>query len=167
MIERSRVAELLEEQRFMEKQKAVEYEAETLWIQQQVVVLYQKLFWSWYPGLGSQTQTSKLSKVLISGVSFCNCSLSQSHESNVLSYPECKIAENFSGFCPLTPLGRTYSTQPPPPRDSPAAQRFFPLLCSSKNQHPQKTTEYSTEWQKLRLVPRFWRSSMRKVKRNY
>ena len=61
---------------------------------------YPELFWSQYTSLGSQTQTPKHSKVLISGVSFCQCSLLQSQESNVLSYVECKIAKNFQGFTP-------------------------------------------------------------------
>ena len=90
---------------------------------------YPELFWRRYTGLGSQTQTHKLSKVLISGVSFRHRSFSQSHESNVLSYSECKIAEIFQGFAPgphwvATPLG------------SPTAQRFFSLRLSKNS--PQK-----------------------------
>ena len=42
----------------------------------------------------------KRSKVLISGVSFHQRSLSQSQESDVLSYSEHKIATNFQGFAP-------------------------------------------------------------------
>ena len=67
---------------------------------QMTLVLYPELFWSWCTGLGSQTQTPKCSKVLISGVSFCQHSLLQSQESDVLSYSECKIAKNFQGFTP-------------------------------------------------------------------
>ena len=63
-------------------------------------VWYPELFWDRYSSLGFQTQTSKLSKVLISGVSFHHCSLLQSHKSNVLSYPECKIANISRGFAP-------------------------------------------------------------------
>ena len=63
-------------------------------------VLYPELFWSQYTGLGSQTQTSKCSKVLISGVSFCQRYLLQSQERDVLSYSECKIAKHFQGFTP-------------------------------------------------------------------
>ena len=65
-----------------------------------LTVPYPELFWSLYTSLGSQTQTPKRSKVLISGVSFGQHSLSQSQESNVLSYSECKIAKNFQGFTP-------------------------------------------------------------------
>ena len=61
-------------------------------------VPYPELFWSSYTGLGSQIQTPKRSKVLISGVSFRQRSLSQSQESNVFSYSECKIAKNFQDF---------------------------------------------------------------------
>ena len=53
-----------------------------------------------YTDLGSQTQTPKCLKVLISGVSFCQHSLLQSQESDVLSYSECKIAKNFQVFAP-------------------------------------------------------------------
>ena len=59
-----------------------------------------RAIWRWYTGLESQTQTPKCSKVLISGVSFRQHSLSQSQESNVLSYSERKIAKNFMGFAP-------------------------------------------------------------------
>ena len=68
-------------------------------------VLHPEPFWSQYTGLGSQTQTPKHSKVLISGVNFCQCSLSQSQESNVLSYSECKITKNFHGFTPAPHWG--------------------------------------------------------------
>ena len=66
-------------------------------------VSYPELFWSQYTGLGSQTQTPKCSKVLISGVSFHQRFLSQSQESDVLSYSERKIAKNFQGFAPVPP----------------------------------------------------------------
>ena len=78
-----------------------------------LTVLYPELFWSWYTSLGSQTQIHKCSKVLISGVSFCQCFLSQSRERDVLSYSEHKIAKNFQGFTPgpqwggLTALAQT------------------------------------------------------------
>ena len=68
-------------------------------------VPYPELFWSWYTSLGSQTQTLKHSKVLISAVSFPQHSLSQSQESNVLSYSEYKIAKNFQGFAPVPHWG--------------------------------------------------------------
>ena len=77
-------------------------------------VPYPELFWSQYTGLGSQTQTSKRSKVLISGVSLHQCSLSQSQESDVLSYSECKVAKNFQGFTPGLHWGElTALTQTP------------------------------------------------------
>ena len=72
-------------------------------------VSYPELFWSQYTGLGSQTQTPKCSKVLISGVSFHQRSLLQSQESAVLSYSECAIATNFQGF----PPGHHWTTAPP------------------------------------------------------
>ena len=93
-----------------------------------------ELFWSQYTGFGSQTQTPKHSKALISGVSFHQCSLSQSQESDVLSYSKHKIAKNFQGFAPGPYWGGLTVLTP----DSPAAQQFFSLLCSSKNQHPPK-----------------------------
>ena len=77
-----------------------------------LAVPYPELFWRWYTGLGSQIQPPKCSKVLISGVNFCQRSLSQSQESNVLSYSERKIAKKFPGFRPRTPLGRAYSAAP-------------------------------------------------------
>ena len=38
-------------------------------------VPYPELFWSWYIGLGFQTKTPELSKVLVSSVSFHHCLL--------------------------------------------------------------------------------------------
>ena len=49
-------------------------------------------------------------------------------------------SQKFPGFRPWTPLGRAYSAAP----DSPAAQRFFSLLRSSKNRHPPKIAGYGT-----------------------
>ena len=63
-----------------------------------------------------------------------------SHESNFLSYSECKIAK-FSAASPLDSTGRAYSAPPP---DSPAAQRFFSSLHSLKNRHPPKIAGYGT-----------------------
>ena len=113
-------------------------------------VPYPELFWSRYTGLGSQTQTPKRSKVLISGVSFRQHSLSQNQQSNVLSYSECKIAKNFQGFAPGPNCGGV--TAPP---DSPTAQRIFSLLHSSKNRHPQKIAGYGTD-----PVPCHWSLSI-------
>ena len=81
-----------------------------------------------------------LKRCKLSGVSFRQCSLSQSQDSNVLSYSKHKIAKNFPGCCPWTPLGRAYSAVP----DSSAAQWFFSLLHLSKNWHPPKIAEYGT-----------------------
>ena len=53
------------------------------------------IYWFGVPNSDPQTL-----KVLISGVSFRHCSLSQSHESEVLSYSECKIAKIFQDFAP-------------------------------------------------------------------
>ena len=86
-------------------------------------VPYPELFWTRHTGLGSQTQSPKLSNVLMSGASFRHRSLSQSHENDVLSNSECKIAKNFRAVAPGPPV-------------SPDAQRFFSLLRSSKNQYP-------------------------------
>ena len=52
---------------------------------------------------------------------------------SVLSYSECKIAKTFRGFAPRAQWGEL--TAPP---DSPAAQRFFCSLLSSKNRYPLK-----------------------------
>ena len=49
-------------------------------------------------------------------------------------------SQKFPGLCPWTPLGRVYSAAP----DSPAAQRFFSSLRSSKNRHLQKIDGYDT-----------------------
>ena len=92
---------------------------------------------------GIPNTTPKLSKVLISGLSFRHRSLSQSHKSDVLSYSECKIVTIFWSFAPGTHWEGLPA--PPLPPDSPAAQRFFSLLRSSKNRHPQKIAGYSTD----------------------
>ena len=68
---------------------------------------------NWYTDLGSQTQTSELSKVLISGVTFHHCWLLQSHKSNVLSYSECKIAKILWGFAPELHWGGLTATPLP------------------------------------------------------
>ena len=86
-----------------------------------IPVPYPELFWSRYAGLWSQTQTPKRSKVLIYGVSFRQRSLSQSQESDVLSYSERKIGKNVQGFAPGPHWGGL--TAP---------------LSSSKNRYPQK-----------------------------
>ena len=101
---------------------------------------YPELFWSRYTCLGSQIQTPKFSKVLISGVSFRHHWLSQSYESDVLSYSECRKTKLFRGFASGPHWGGL--TTPP---DSPVAQRFFSSQRSSKNQHPQKIAGNGTE----------------------
>ena len=53
--------------------------------------------------MGSQTQSLTLSNVFISGVSFRYRLLSQSYESDVLSYVECKMAKFFLEFVPESP----------------------------------------------------------------
>ena len=103
-------------------------------------MLYPELFRSPYTGLRSQTQTPKLSKVLIPGVSFRHHWLSQSQESDILSYSECKKAKLFLGFALGSHWGGLTT-----PLDSPVAQQFFSSLRSSKNQHPQKIAGYGTE----------------------
>ena len=105
-------------------------------------VLYPELFWSWYTGLRSQTQTLKCSKVLISGVTFCQCSLLQSQESNVLSYSECKIAKNFQGFAP-GPLWGGLTVLPQTPR---LHNGFSPCYTHWKNWHPQKIAGNATDY---------------------
>ena len=103
-------------------------------------VPYPKLFWSWYTGLGSQTQTHKLSInyilltfPLISGVHFRHCSLLQRHESNVLSYSECKIAK----LLWLTPLDWGRLTAPPSSR-LPSYTTVFLLATFVEKLAPQK-----------------------------
>ena len=105
-----------------------------------ISVPYAELFWSQYTGLGSQAQTPKRSKVLITGVSFRQRSLSQSQESYVLSYSEPKIAKNFQRFT----SGPRWEGLTVPPQTPRLHNGFFPSLCSSKNQHPQKIAGYST-----------------------
>ena len=76
----------------------------------------------------------KVSKVLISGVSVSHRSLSQSHESDVLSYSECKIAKNFPGLRPWTPLGKAYSA----PQTLQLHNGFSPCYARRKTGTPQK-----------------------------
>ena len=103
-------------------------------------VLYPELFWSQYTGLGSQTQTSKCSKVLISCVSFCQRYLLQSKE-RYFELFRMQNSQTFPGFHPWTLLGRADSVA----SDSPAAQWFFSSLCSSQNRHLPKIAGYSTD----------------------
>ena len=97
-------------------------------------VPYPELFWSRYTGLGSQTQTPKLSKVLISGISFRHRLLSQSHESDVLSLFRMQNSQNFQGLCPWTPLGRAYSTL----QTNQLHNGFSPRYACRKTGNPKK-----------------------------
>ena len=111
---------------------------------------YPEVFRSRYTCLGYQTQTSEFSKVLISGVSFHHRSLSQSHESDILSYSEYKIVT--SGVSPLDPTREGF--QPPPSvPDSPVAQWFFSSLGSSKNRHPPKNAGYGADNANQKHIP--------------
>ena len=95
---------------------------------------YPELFWSQYTGLGSQTQTPKCSKVLISGVSFCQHSLSRSQESDVLSYSKGKIAKDFQGFAP----GPHWGGLTAPPQTPRLHNGFSPRYACWKTGTPQK-----------------------------
>ena len=96
--------------------------------------------------MGSETQTPKLSKVLISGVSFYHRSLPQSHESDVLSLFSMQNSQKFPGFfSSLDPTGE--GLQHPP--DYPASQRFFSSLHLPKNWHPPKIAGYGTGFHSL------------------
>ena len=80
-----------------------------------------------------------------------HCSLSQGHKRDALSYSErMHNSQNFPNStgenlqCHHNPILFT----PSPPHhslDSPAAQRFFSLLCLSKNRHPPKNAGRSTK----------------------
>ena len=95
---------------------------------------YPELFWSRYTGLGSQTQTPKRSKVLISGVSFRQHFLSQSQESDALSYSECKIAKNFQGFA----LGPHWGGRTVPPQTPWLRNGFSPRYARWKTGTPKQ-----------------------------
>ena len=97
-------------------------------------VLYPELFWSWYTCLGSQTQTPKLSKVLISGLSFRHHSLLPSHNSNVLSLFRMQNSQNFLRLCPWTPPGRAYRA----PQNTQLYNEFSPSYTRRKTSTPQK-----------------------------
>ena len=92
---------------------------------------YPELFWSWYIGLGSQTKTPELSKVLVSSVSFHHCLLLF-----ILS---------------LKPTGEGLQPQPRSPPDSPAARQFFSSLHLLKNQHPQKLLDTALIYETILL----------------
>ena len=78
--------------------------------------------------------------VLISGVSFRHCSLSQSCESNVLNYSECKIAKIFQGFVPGPHWGgiRLSPLLPSPPPDLSCTTVFLLAKLIKKPAPPQK-----------------------------
>ena len=97
-------------------------------------VPYTELFWSRCTSLGSQTQTPKCWKVLNSSVSFHQHSLSQSQESDILSYSECKIAKNFQGFTPGCHWGGVTA----PPQTSQMHNSFFSFAMLIEKQAPPK-----------------------------
>ena len=84
--------------------------------------------------MGSQTQTPKRSKVLISGVSFRQRSLSQSQESDVLSYSERKITKNFQGFAP----GPHWGGLTAPSQNPQLHNGFSPCYARRKTGTPKK-----------------------------
>ena len=71
----------------------------------------------------------KLSKVLISGVSFRHHSSSQGHESDVLSYSECKLAKIFQGFAYSAP-----QTPQAPPKNCWIQLCYYRLFTESHQQ---------------------------------
>ena len=97
-------------------------------------VPYPELFWSQYTDLGSQIQSPKRSKVLISGISFRQRSLSQSQESDVLSYSERKIAKTFQGFVP----GSYWGGFAEPPQTPRLHNSFSPHYARRKTGTPKK-----------------------------
>ena len=72
--------------------------------------------------------------MLISGVSFRQRSLSQSQESDVLSYSECKTAKNFQGFAPGPHWGGL-TVLPQTPR---LHNSFSPRYACQKTSTPKK-----------------------------
>ena len=112
------------------------------------------LFWSRYTGLGSQTHSPKRSKVLISGISFRQRSMSQSQESNVLSCSERKIATNFQGFAPEPHWGELTV----PPQTPWLHNGFSPRYARRKTGTPTKMAGYfpanwnmkSMKWERKR-----------------
>ena len=117
-----------------------------------------ELFWSRYNGLGSQTQTPKCSKKLISGVSFRQRSLSQSQEGDVLSYSECKIAKNFQGFTPGPHWGGL-TVLPQTPRLN---NSFSPRYARWKTHAPKKLLDvalFSSEWWVIYWIFLFFKKS--------
>ena len=72
--------------------------------------------------------------MLISGVSFRQRSLSQSQESDVLSYSERKIAKNFQGFAPEPHWGGLTA----PPQTPRLSNGFSPGYTLRKTGTPKK-----------------------------
>ena len=64
-----------------------------------IAVPYLEPFWSQYTALGSQTQARTLKRAKNNSSRNRQMTI-QSHESNVLSYSECRIANVFWGFSP-------------------------------------------------------------------
>ena len=105
-----------------------------------LTVPYPELLWSQYIGLGSQTQTHKTLKSLDFWSKLSSTFLVTEPREWCFELFRMQNSQKFPGFHPWTPLGSTCSTTP----DSMAAQQFFSLLCSSKNQHTPKIAGYGT-----------------------
>ena len=90
-------------------------------------------------GIPVQDPKFRPPNVLVSGTSFHHCSLSQSYESDVLSYSECEIAKIFQGFAPGPHWGGITPPPPPPPPplDLPSCATVF-LLAKRKTGTPKK-----------------------------
>ena len=112
---------------FLKKQRAYFYE----WPKK---FAYQPCRPIWF---GIPNTTPKLSKVLISGLSFRHRSLSQSHKSDVLSYSECKIVTIFWSFAPGTHWEGLPAPPSPPPR-LPSCTTVFLLATLVKKPAPPK-----------------------------
>ena len=111
---------------FLKKQRAYFYE----WPKK---FAYQPCRPIWF---GIPNTTPKLSKVLISGLSFRHRSLSQSHKSDVLSYSECKIVTIFWSFAPGTHWEGLPA--PPPPQTPQLHNSFSPCYARQKTGTPKK-----------------------------
>ena len=97
---------------------------------------YPELFWSQYTGLGSQTQTPKLSKVQKLIHLKIDNDRHRATKAMLLGIQNAKQLK-FAGALRLGPTGE--SLQYPP--DSPAAKWVFSSLCFLKNWHPKKWSD--------------------------
>ena len=73
-------------------------------------VSYPEIFWSRYTGLGSQTKTPKLSKVLISQ-KFSSPFVVAEPREQCFELFRMQNNQNFLGLCPWTPWERAYSAK--------------------------------------------------------